>query len=206
MKFKKGQTNGLITGLVFGIASLVIGVIIAFVVVTTLADSNLLSGARITTSVINESQNGTNHVIVYANTSGYQLTAPTVNFLKSISLTSALGSGRQSNGSQSNFSNAPVGGYNTTIPITDFKVTAQGVVTNATIRQYGNVSITYTFTESGAEERTTDNLRVNFSEGIDRVSEKIPTVLLIAAVVLIISVLALLVGVWQRMRMGGSEL
>jgi len=100
---KKGQTGGLITGLVFGVASLVIGVIIAFVVVSTLVNSNLLEAGSV-------------------------------------------------------------------------------------------------------ENRTVASLSANFSEGIDRVSEKIPTVLLVAAVVLIISVLALLVGVWQRMRMGGSQL
>jgi len=42
-KTKKGQTGGLITGLIFGIASLVIGVIIAFVIVSTLTGSNLLT-------------------------------------------------------------------------------------------------------------------------------------------------------------------
>lgn len=100
---KKGQTGGLITQLVFGVASLVIGVIIALVITSTLKDANLLT-------------------------------------------------------------------------------------TNST------------------EEKAVSNLTGNFTEGIDRVSEKIPTVLLVAAVVLIISVLAILVGVWQRMRMGGSQL
>jgi len=46
----------------------------------------------------------------------------------------------------------------------------------------------------------------NFTEGIDKVSEKIPTVLLVAAIVLILGVLALLVGVWQRMRLGGGSI
>jgi len=40
---KRAQTGGLITGLVFGIASLVIGVIIAFVIVSTLSGANLLT-------------------------------------------------------------------------------------------------------------------------------------------------------------------
>ena len=97
---KKGQTGGLITGLVFGVASLVIGVIIAFVIVTTLTGAGLL--------------------------------------------------------------------------------------------------------EAGTEKEAVDNLSANFSEGIDEVSKKIPTVLLVAAIVLILGVLAILVGVWQRMRMGGG--
>lgn len=100
---KKGQTGGLITGLVFGVASLVIGVIIAFVIVSTLTDADLL-------------------------------------------------------------------------------------------------------TAGSTEANAVNNLSANFSEGIDNVSDKIPTVLLVAAIVLILGVLAILVGVWQRMRIGGSSL
>ena len=103
---KKGQGGGLVTGLVFGVASLIIGVIIAFVIVATLSGSGLLNGLS---------------TAVYLN-------------------------------------------------------------------------------------NTVDNLTSNFSAGVQNVSSKIPTVLLIAAVVLIIGVLAVLVGIWQRMRMGGGNL
>jgi hypothetical protein len=98
---KQGQ-GGLITGLVFGIASLVIGVIIAFVLITTVEDADLISDATLETSA----------------------------------------------------------GY----------------------------------------------LSGNMTTGINSVSSKIPTVLLVAAIVLILGVLAILVGVWQRMRMGGGQL
>ena len=100
---KKGQTQGLITGLVFGIASLVIGVIIAFVIVSTLTGANLL-------------------------------------------------------------------------------------------------------TSGSAEDTSADNLAANFTAGVDNVSSKIPTVLLVAAIVLILGVLALLVATWQRMRIGGGSI
>lgn len=98
---KKGQTGGLISGLVFGIAGLVIGIIIAFVIISTLVNSNLL-------------------------------------------------------------------------------------------------------TANSAEANSVGNLSTNFTSGVNNVSTKIPTVLLVAAIVLILGVLAVLVGVWQRMRMGGS--
>ncbi len=101
LKNKKGQMGGLITGLVFGIASLVIGVTIAFVIVSTLTNANLL-------------------------------------------------------------------------------------------------------TSGSTEDNAVGNLSSNFSAGIDNVSSKIPTVLLVAAIVLILGVLALLVGVWQKMRMGAG--
>jgi flagellar biosynthesis protein FliQ len=103
---KKGQGGGLVTGLVFGVASLIIGVIIAFVIVATLSGSGLLNGLSTAT---------------YLNT-------------------------------------------------------------------------------------TVDGLTGNFSSGVDKISSKIPTILLIAAIVLIIGVLAVLVGIWQRMRMGGGNL
>ena len=98
---KKGQTGGLITGLVFGVASLVIGVIIAFVIVQTLTGADLL-------------------------------------------------------------------------------------------------------TADSQEKNATTNLVANFSAGVDKVSSKIPTVLLVAAIVLILGVLVLLVAAWQRMRLGGG--
>ena len=100
-KNKKGQSGGLITGLIFGIASLVIGVVIAFVIVSTLTSADLL-------------------------------------------------------------------------------------------------------TANSSEYNATKNLAANFTEGIDNVSTKIPTILLIAAIVLILGVLVLLVGAWQRMRIGGG--
>jgi len=101
---KKGQmSGGLITGLVFGVASLVIGVIIAFVIVSTLTGANLL-------------------------------------------------------------------------------------------------------TSNSAEDNATDRLSGNFTQGIDNVSNKIPTVLLVAAIVLILGVLVLLVATWQRMRIGGGSI
>ena len=95
---KKGQGGGLVTGLVFGIASLVIGVIIAFVIVSTLTDAGLL-------------------------------------------------------------------------------------------------------TSGSAEETSAENMAGNLTLGVHEVSDKLPTVLLVAAIVLILGVLAILVGVWQRMRM-----
>jgi multisubunit Na+/H+ antiporter MnhC subunit len=96
---KRGQTGGLITSLVMGVAGLVIGVIIAFVIVSTLTGAGLL-------------------------------------------------------------------------------------------------------TTDSAEETSTEFLAGNFTEGVDNVSDKIPTVLLVAAIVLILGVMAILVGVWQRMRLG----
>ena len=102
LKNKRGQTGGLITGIIFGLASLIIGVIIAFVVISTITGAGLL-------------------------------------------------------------------------------------------------------TDASAEDNATDNLVGNFTEGVDNVSEQVPTILLVAAIVLLLAVLAILVGVWSRMKMGGSQ-
>ena len=101
MQNKKGQTGGLITGLVFGVASLVIGVIIALVITSTLDDASLL-------------------------------------------------------------------------------------------------------TSGSDEDLTVGNLTGNFTAGIDNVASKIPTVLLVASIVLILGIMVLLIGTWQRMRIGGG--
>lgn len=100
---KRGQTGGLVTGLIFGVAALVIGVIIAFIIVSTLNNASLL-------------------------------------------------------------------------------------------------------TANSAEANSTNFLAGNLTSGVNNVAGKIPTVLLIAAIVLILGVLAVLVGVWSKMRMGGGSI
>ncbi len=66
LKNKKAQTGGLITNLIMGVAGLVIGVIIAFVIVQTLVSSNLLTTnsieANATTQLRNNFTAGVNNV------------------------------------------------------------------------------------------------------------------------------------------------
>lgn len=52
------------------------------------------------------------------------------------------------------------------------------------------------------------NLTANFSEGVDEVSQRIPTLFIVAAVVLIVGALMFLWGFYQRMKLGtgGSSL
>ena len=178
---KKGQGGGLITGLVFGIASLVIAVIIAFVIVSTLTDADLLENGRTSVTTTNESG--------YINTTSYTLTNYNSDTSTAISITTAW-----------------IYTDGTVIPTANYTLSSAGVLTNATDTEYGYVNITYSVTTESDEEAATDNLAGNFTEGVENVSDKIPTVLLVAAIVLILGVLAILVGVWQRMRMGGGSL
>ena len=182
MENKKAQTGGLITGLVFGVASLVIAVIIALVITSTLNGAGLLDDARASIPVTNEQATGG------INDTGYTLDgASTANYVPgSFGITSMIN-----------------GTNGTTISPTTYTVSTTGVVTNVTSGSL-NVNITYAYLVKSSSEKATEGISGNFTNGIGNVSGKIPTVLLIAAIVLILGVLAILVGVWQNMRMGGG--
>ena len=59
-------------------------------------------------------------------------------------------------------------------------------------------------TAASAEANAANNLNTNFTSGINNVAAKIPTILLISAVVLLFGVLVLLVLRARTMTMGGS--
>lgn len=183
---KKGQTGGLITGIVMGVASLIIVAIISFVIVQTLTDSNLLGDD------LSDAVTVTNETGASINITGYTLSGYNSSW-DSITITTIWG--------------AQGGEYNVTIPTANATVTA-GVVTNATVVDNSNVSLSYTYNHvrDNMYEDSSNILVENFTEGVDNVSEQIPTVFLITAIVLVIGILALLVGVWGKMRMSGSEI
>lgn len=180
---KKGQV-GLIAGLIFGIASLVIGVIIAFVIVQTLTSSNLITQDSSTVTVVNETG-------AWLNATGYTLSAYNTS-TSGFVITAIWG--------------AQGGEYNVTIPTTNGTIDTSGILTNATVVTNNDVSVSYTltYTRNSNFGDSSSRLSGNYSQAIDNVSGKIPTVLLVAAIVLILGILALLVGAWQRMRVGSS--
>ena len=181
IKNKKAQVNGLVTGLIFGVAGLVIGVIIAFVIVSTLLDADLFVSSRDSVSVLNETGS--------LNADGYNLTARSLSLIipDSFVITSVLNA---TNGSA--------------IPATDYSVN-NGLLRNISTGGWDSVNISYTYILYSPEEASSDAMAVNFTLGVDEVSSKLPTILLVAAIVLILGVLALLVAVWQRMRLGGGS-
>lgn len=184
---KKGQISGVVTALIFGIATLVIGIIIAFVVVSTILNGNLLTSNRVTGTVTNETTGGINN-------SGYTLVArssyPSKAANSSYVITQILND---------------VGGVPKIVPVANYTISSVGVVKNATVTTYTtNATISYTYQNLTIEELSSNKLSNNFTNGVQNVSTKVPTVLLIAAIILILGVLAILVGVWQRMRMGGG--
>jgi len=188
MENKKGQTGGLITGLVFGVASLVIGVIIAFVIVSTLIDAGLLDGSRATITVTNETS-----TVTGLNSSGYTLTGVTTNpnYVLGSFVISEMRNGTAGNG--------------TVISSTLYTVNSVGFVNSTSAVSFNNTQTDYIYLVKSNSEVSTDAMSANFTKGVDNISGKIPTVLLVAAIVLILSVLAILVGVWQKMKMGGGS-
>ena len=178
---KKGQSVGLVTGLVFGVATLVIAVIIAFVITSTLSDANLLNAGRETITTNNEAG--------FINETTYTLDG--ASDARAVSGSYAI------TGAVNNTDNE-------TILAANYTVSDSGIVSNLTVTIYQDVNFNYTYTQKTNEEFTTDSLTANLSEGVDNVSSKIPTVLLIAAIVLILGVMMLLIVTWQRMRVGGG--
>jgi len=59
-------------------------------------------------------------------------------------------------------------------------------------------------TSGGSSETAATNMRANLTAGIDNVSAKIPTILLIAAVVLLFGAIVILVQRSRQMTGGGS--
>ena len=61
-------------------------------------------------------------------------------------------------------------------------------------------------TADSTYDNASDNMAANFTQGIGNVSDKIPTILLIGAVVLLFGVIVLLVARSKQMGMGGGSL
>lgn len=192
---KKAQTGGLITGLIFGVASLVIGVIIAFVITSTMMNAGLLEESRPSTQWFNKNTT----LIVTDHPNGTSFGNATLEGA-SCSITNAA----NNNSEIQVITTIEPGNFTVNADVCTVRftgTTADALVYNRTIW-----TINATTSHWGPEELSANALTANFTEGVDNVSTKIPTVLLVAAIVLILGVLALLVAVWQRMRVGGGSI
>lgn len=202
-KNNKGQL-GLVLGLVGGVAFLIIGIIVAFAIVGTLQGSGIIPQSTYT--ITNESQgNGALGVIAYVNQTIYTLNGTLQNGDGSYTITSVVADWNQSN--QSSYKTgiaATPTGYNVTVNVANYTIRQNGTIINATNYIFPNVSITYTYVGDNAQNLAAANLTSNFSSGVQNVSSKIPTLLLIAAIVLILGVMAILIAAWRKIRFGGS--
>lgn len=180
---KKGR--GLVQGIVIGVAALVISVIIAFIIVSNVAtvDDDIAATIKVTST--NETAsgitavNGTTYTVTEASKTGF------AGFVvhELWNGTTLIGSG------------------NYTV-----SATAGTIVGTAgrTDNYTGVTKLSYDYTWTPTEN-TGDLMISNFTSGVDNVSSKIPTILLIAAVVLILGILVLLWNQYQRMGLGGGS-
>lgn len=192
---KKGQTNGLVSGIIFGVAGLIVAVIIAFVITSTLNNAGLVDNDQVySTGVINES-----------------VTFVATNTVKTLSAASlATGSSSISCGSLTYIANQTVTGarlLSGNITQTGCNVINATALTAAGWGGNGTVYVSYPYTTTVSyTKNAAGNISTNFSSGVNNISAKVPTVLLVASIVLILAILAVLVGVWQKMRMGGGSI
>ncbi len=202
---KKGQQNaGVVIGLIYGVSFLVVAIIIAFLIVGSLGGSGS-SGLIPQTSYPITNESSLTGALVSANTSGYDVNGTTYSFPGSFALVACWSEYNQSNGTAVNIPDS-FGGYNVSLGADNCSISGAGNLSSAIPGTYNfpNVSVSYTFTADNSMNLAAGNLTSNFSRGVQNVSSRIPTVLLIAAIVLVIAILSVLVAVWQRMKIGSG--
>jgi hypothetical protein len=174
----KNKKGAIVTDTVTGVGFLIVTVIIILVIVSTLLGSNLFTKESVTIR---------NETGAYINGSGYTLAGVTDTGASSYVILQAI-----------NNSGTLI------IPSGNYTVSALGVLTNATAFNSNSVNISYSYTRNSQSERSSNGMSGNFSAGIDDISEKIPTILLIVAVVFLFGALVLLVSRAKQMGIGGG--
>ena len=168
--------------MISGTGGLILVVVVILIIVSTLLTTSLLGTRNLTTTVTDERDG-------YINATAYQL--------------------GDSNSSRSNYVilAAANGTSGNAIVSANWTLTgATGILVNATAETWLNVTFNYTYDRSIGSEYSdvSDDMGRNLTEGIDNVSEKIPTILLIGAVVLLFGVIVLLIRQTQAMGWGGN--
>ena len=179
------ENKGLAGSIIAGVGALILVVIITFIVINTMTNANLLRSTAAVTTVGQSAETN-----AWINNSGYTL----ANF----------------NSSYRSF--AIISIYNATgVLITPANYTfnsATGVLTNSTtvsaISRYGEVNVSYSYIKTTNYEDSTTGMANSLTSGVDNVSSKIPTILLITAIVLLLGVLFFLVKKSQEIGIGSS--
>lgn len=184
----KNKKGGVVTNVVFGVGSLILAVIVILMITQTLSNASLISDDSTNTyTIVNET-----------------ITFPSDNAVQSLSVSSLL---YVSCGTPTSVTNQTATGELLTVG--NFTI-AGCTITNATALStaVGNgtvfVSYPYTITETYSKDSVT-NLTSNFTSGIDNISEKIPTILLIVAVVILFGALVLLIRNTKLMGVFGGN-
>lgn len=201
---KKGASAGLVIGLVGGVAFLVVSLVIAFAVVGTLGGTGIIP--QTTYTVTNESD--LTGAIASANQTGYSLNGTTYIRPSGYKITSVWAEYYQSNGSSGYNDIGTFGGYNVSLAASNYSLNTNtsGNLSSGLPATYNfpNVSVSYTFIADGSLNIVASNLTSNFSKGAEKVADKIPTVLLVGAIILILGIIAVLIAIFRKVRGGSS--
>lgn len=173
---------GLVTSLIMGVGGLILLIVVTFIVVQTVQDANLLRSTAVATTAEDTSQ------LINSSNAGSNLSSfSSVNWGYTIVQVRNI------------TDNVLVASGNYTFDATT------GSIINTTARTWDSVNITFTYFSPTDFEKSTSNLGGNLTGGVNNVSTKIPTILLIGAVVLLFGVIVLLVKQSQAMGIGGSS-
>ena len=163
-----------------GVGVLIIGVILVLVIVTTLLDADLFSSDDRTTTYINEQTKAINETgITFGNS-----TLPGATCVVDVAR---------------NGTDEIVASGNYTVSGCTLTYSASDGVYNNTVWKINSTTTYY-----GESEIASRGTSTNFTAGVDNISEKIPTILLIVAVVFLFGALVLLMRNAQQMGVGGG--
>lgn len=170
---------GLVSTLVVGIGGLIIIVAVSFLIIATINDADLLR-AKDVTVVTNES-----------GTLGWGLldSSDTANGVPPLDFFSV----NNRDYSIITVWNVSNGAVPEIVPSTYYTLNRTGSLLNSTARVYNMTNVTYSYYIQTRYEATFDELTGNYTSGVRNVSTKIPTVLLISAIILLLGIIVLFI-------------
>lgn len=175
------ETGKVVTASALFVITLIIGLIVGFTIITNIGDvGDSLATGTSTKTVSGETG-------AYANVTTYTVAAASyTGFNNGVVLTSALNT---------------TSGLN--VVLANLTMSTAGVLSNATAVVWDALTITYTYNLKDTVASTAQ-LRSNFTTGVNNVSNKLPTIFLIGAVVIVLAILMILWGYYKRMGLGSS--
>lgn len=182
MRNLKSKKGGIVTTVVAGVGTLAILVVLVLVIVSTVLDADLLKSSSRTTVTAEQGWLNSSNPFVIAAWTTYGSHAHDYAISSVVNAT---------------------GSYTFTTANYTFDSTT-GLITNKTLENF-YVNVTYTYFQPTRYEQSGNSLAENFTSGIGNVSAKLPTILLLAAVVLLLGVLAFLVVKSRQLSSVGGE-
>jgi hypothetical protein len=178
----KNKTGGGVASTIFGVGALLIAVIVLLVITSTLLGAGLFDDDRSSTTNLDQLVTDANDTATFGNNTlqGAECSLTTIN-------------------NATTYESYGLDNYTVTNPGCSIKFTGSDQsINNSQLRI--NSSTTY----YGISEQSTRDLNTNFTGGIDNVSEKVPTILLIVAVVFLFGALVLLIRNSRAMGIGSG--